>query len=153
MKIPNWVADYIGIPFLDYGRTRIGADCWGLARMIWLDQIGLQLPELNVNPNRGDECQKVIAENIHEWTPIEPGTETQYDGVIMTGCYGEGRGMKRAAMHVGVVVAPGILIHTTEEVGSSSLLRYRERQAGHDIVSFYRHRSLMDIRSAECRTD
>lgn len=146
MIIPNWVAEYIGIPFVDYGRDRDGADCWGLARMIWFDRIGLKLPEFAIDPNRGDLCKIMIDDQIREWFPVENGNECELDGVIMTGCYGVGREMKRAPMHIGVVVAPGVLIHTSEETVFSSLLRYNEQRAKHDIVSFHRHKSIINCR-------
>jgi cell wall-associated NlpC family hydrolase len=141
-KVPDWAGRYVGIPYCDYGRDQTGADCWGLVRLIWSEQCGLELPENAIDPNRGDLVEQVIRENIQDWFPIEAGKERVFDGVLMTGCYGEGRGMKRAGMHVGLVVTPGILIHTTEETDSAVLMRYRERLAGHDIIAFYRHRFL-----------
>jgi cell wall-associated NlpC family hydrolase len=33
--IPAWAADYVGIPFREHGRSRDGADCWGL---YWLSR-------------------------------------------------------------------------------------------------------------------
>ena len=140
--IPEWAGQYVGIPYIDYGRDQIGADCWGLVRLILTEQCGLELPENAIDPNRGDLCEQVIRHDIKDWFPIEAGHELALDPVIMSGCYGDGRNMKRAAMHLGVVVVPGVLIHTTEETGGAVLLRYRERRAGHDIVAFYRHRSM-----------
>lgn len=140
--VPEWAGRYVGIPFADYGRDQTGADCWGLVRLIWQEQCGLELPENAIDPNRGDLIEQTIRDQIQDWFPVEAGHELALDGVYMTGCYGEGRDMKRAAMHIGVVIVPGVLIHTTEETGGAVLLRYRERRAGHDIVAFYRHRLL-----------
>lgn len=42
--IPEWAADYFGIPFLLWGRTRAGIDCYGLVRLIFFDHRGIDLP-------------------------------------------------------------------------------------------------------------
>lgn len=141
-QAPMWVATYIGIPFIDYGRSHEGCDCWGLARMIWNERAGIVLPEHAVDPDRGDLCEATMAANMGPWRRIEPGQETTLDGVMMLGCYGRGAAMKRAAMHVGVVIGGGWLIHTNAEVGGSCLMRYQESQHARKIAGFWRHESL-----------
>ena len=46
-SIPSWVARYIGIPFRDRGLARDGADCWGLARIVYLERFGIALPAMS----------------------------------------------------------------------------------------------------------
>lgn len=46
--IPSWVDRYIGIEFRSRGRTRVeGLDCWGLVRLVYIDQLGVLLPALS----------------------------------------------------------------------------------------------------------
>lgn len=140
--LPAWASEYVGIPFADYGRTREGADCWGLARLIWRERAGIVLPEFAIDPNDGAACQAAMHSNIGCWVGVAPGDEAPLDGVMMTGCYGSGRQTRRAEMHVGVVIVPGWLIHTDAETTYSTLARYRDSLQRHDVVGFWRHTSL-----------
>jgi len=42
----KWWLDYVGLPFLSCGRDRQGCDCYGLLRLIYQDQLGVNLPDL-----------------------------------------------------------------------------------------------------------
>ena len=42
----RWWDDYVGMPFESKGRTRDGCDCYGLLRIIYSDQLGVELPLL-----------------------------------------------------------------------------------------------------------
>ena len=42
----DWVRPYLVVPWLEDGRTREGADCWGLVRLVLAEQAGIDLPEL-----------------------------------------------------------------------------------------------------------
>ncbi|WP_306043664.1 NlpC/P60 family protein [Mameliella sp. MMSF_3455] len=39
-----WAVKYLGIPQQDHGRTRDGADCWGLVRLVYAGELGIELP-------------------------------------------------------------------------------------------------------------
>lgn len=82
---------YIGLPYLNNGRTEAGVDCWGLARLFYKDQFNIDLPsysdeyvggsdpaiveiisiykdnwEENGNPNIGDLCLfNILGEPTH----------------------------------------------------------------------------------------
>ena len=38
------VREYVGVPWLDRGRTIRGADCWGLVRLVLAGRFGVEVP-------------------------------------------------------------------------------------------------------------
>lgn len=48
-----WVNDYVGVPFVENGRTRDGWDCWGLVLAVYRDRLGLELPDYRWSPPYG----------------------------------------------------------------------------------------------------
>lgn len=42
----HWATHYVGLPYLAGGRDRAGLDCWGLLRLVYLEQRGIELPQL-----------------------------------------------------------------------------------------------------------
>jgi cell wall-associated NlpC family hydrolase len=45
--LPEWCMRYIGLPFLAHGRDQKGLDCWGLVRLVYFNEFGIDLPALS----------------------------------------------------------------------------------------------------------
>ena len=43
----TWVKKYVGIPFASNGRAMEGCDCYGLVRLVLMNEYGITLPELS----------------------------------------------------------------------------------------------------------
>lgn len=106
--------DYIGIPFKDKGRDRSGADCWGLFRIFYQEQFGIELPshaDDYENTQEGKTIGGLIIKDIEEkWTAIEQGQEKFGDGILIR--------LMNEPMHVGVITSPGWFLHCIEGADS-----------------------------------
>jgi len=130
------LATLVGIPFVDHGRTAAGADCWGLFRLAVLEIAGLDLPAyedhyLSVAERKANA--DMIRGVVGDWRPVPAGEERSLDGIIMR----DGR----YESHVGLVVKPGLMLHTYQG-GSSCVDRYHNSPFRERIVSFHRHAAL-----------
>jgi hypothetical protein len=147
---PLWTGDYVGIPFVDLGRNRDGCDCWGLVRLILAEQAGLALPSLATSEadHAGVQRELRLARRSAEWRHILAGDERLLDVVEMVTPTRTDTGWDFPPLHVGVVAAPGWLIHV-ERATAAVLARYREDQAiKRRILGFWRHRALEDPKGA-----
>jgi len=66
--------DYMAIPYLPMGRDHDGADCWGITRLILLEQIGI---ELNEHPGQitADESDIELEAIASGWVQVESPTD------------------------------------------------------------------------------
>lgn len=109
--VANWSDAFIGIPWLDKGRTRDGCDCWGLCRMVLAEAAGVEVPSYAGSYVSADEAREVAAIVRQEqgsplWLSVE-GPTRAFDIALFR------RGLHR--WHAGIVVAPGMLLHMVEE--------------------------------------
>jgi cell wall-associated NlpC family hydrolase len=109
----EWVKKYIGIPFFSNGRTLEGCDCYGLVRLVLLNEYKINVPELSNNYNNAlniNEITKMFAEH----RPVlasEKLSEPQEKAVVVITEHG-------AAAHIGIVAGDGYILHTGAKTGS-----------------------------------
>lgn len=126
---------YIGIPFVEKGRSREGCDCYGLICLVYSELLGVILPSFvngYVSTQDSEELARLIRGHIAPWRGIEAGHERPFDGVLLT----EG-GVPR---HMGIVTRPGWLLHV-ENGGTAMLERYTDARLKRRVAGFYRHES------------
>lgn len=101
-----WWNDYVGIPYLDRGRDRSGADCWGLARLVYREQQGIELPSfdgLYANANDG-AVDEIVAMEREGWTQHAEPAEGH---LVLFRILGR-------ESHVGVYIGEGKFLHARE---------------------------------------
>lgn len=136
----TWAAPYVGLPFKDGGRTAAGIDCWGLVRLVYSEQLGLDLPDFaEIKAGDTRRVSRAIADAIDtdEWIPVMRGAEQPFDVVVMRG--NEGR--SSMSRHVGVVAPNGRLLHIEEHV-DAVLPLMTSPTVSFRISGIYRHHAL-----------
>lgn len=100
----SWWGQYIGLPF---GEGPGEVTCWGLIRQVYRDRLGVELPAYGEISAR-DLVRVARTMEAHKdddgWTV--PDRPEPLDVVLMRGP----RGLARVS-HVGLMVAPGHLMH------------------------------------------
>lgn len=99
-----WAAPYIGLPFKPLGRDWEGCDCWGLFRLVYLEQFGIELPRYDegyAGTDRADfaDIKRLITGALsggQQWVEIPAGEERVGDGIALL--------INRKPFHVGLVV-------------------------------------------------
>jgi cell wall-associated NlpC family hydrolase len=113
--IPDWVADYVGIPYRTLGRDRggpaglAGLDCWGLVRLVYADRLGVDLPAYNGRGFSGRDSVPGVAALVADarhasWREVPEGEAMPSDLVLLR-VHGQ-------PVHVGVLVAPRLMLHS-----------------------------------------
>lgn len=103
------IADYVGIPFKLHGETREGLDCWGLVRLWYREQYGIDLPAFGdqygreINAAERAHLAALIRGESAEWKPIRAGHEAR-GHVVLCRIMGD-------ESHLGIVVERGRMLH------------------------------------------
>jgi lipoprotein Spr len=98
----NWINDYIGrVPYKFGGRDEYGVDCYGLVKLVYAEQYGIELPDWLTDEMSVSEKSGAINTAIGsgDWEEIEEPV----DGCFVV-CY-----RNRAAHHLGLYYGGGVL--------------------------------------------
>ena len=138
----RWVEEFCRIPYVAGGRDARGCDCWGLVVLVFRHQAGMDLDAFTaIESTDGATVQMVITREAAKWHPVSPGNETGFDVVVMRSIFEHNGRAGAADMHVGVVTAPGWLLHTQAKVGAMHV-PLDHPSVKQRIRAIYRHRLL-----------
>lgn len=133
MPVPIWAGRYIGLPFSEHGRDRGGIDCWGLARLVLLEQFNISLPSLAHEYRRTTDAARIAAlveREVPQWQHIAAGSERCGDVIVLRLC--------GQPMHVGVVLGDGQMLHAEQGI-DSAIEKYRSQKWQDRVYGFYRY--------------
>lgn len=130
-----YLKKYIGLPFKEFGRDRQGVDCWGLVRLIYMKEWGIELPSyLGEYESAQDEKNlgKLIPTEAQAWQPVELGNEQEGDVIVIR--------MRGAPMHTAMVTCPKrrTMIHVHEGINTVHV-KYNSMEWRNRIIGIFRH--------------
>ena len=108
-----WVKKYIGIPFVSNGRTVTGCDCYGLVRLVLMNEYNITLPELSDDYSDAanlKETAKLFLENIPVLAAEKiPEPEEKAVAILLS---------NGKPCHIGIMAGNGYLLHTGIKTGT-----------------------------------
>jgi cell wall-associated NlpC family hydrolase len=131
---PAWAADYVGLPWAPGGRTRAGLDCWGLYATIRAERFSGPPPPYAGPAWAPGADADAIADAVEAYArshrQIRMAEAAPGDAVLIR--------LGRWPIHVGTVVAPGLMLHI-ERKCESCVERLSHPLWTRRVVGFYRH--------------
>jgi cell wall-associated NlpC family hydrolase len=128
------INDYIGIPYQPNGRTRSGADCWGLVVMVLREEYGVHVPALTGEYSHADkgELERFIDEAKATVRAVPVDAPDPGDLAVLR--------YRGKATHVGVYVGEGLLLHNVGGDYTSRVERIDGAGIARRIEGWYRVR-------------
>jgi cell wall-associated NlpC family hydrolase len=131
---------FVGIPFVDGGRDMTGCDCWGLVRLVYSLEAGIDLPSYG-------EIAAVdlirVARSMRDdafadpWRRVTNEPRRPMDVVLMRRLGDIGR----APIHVGILIDHKRMLHTVLAADSRTV-PLDHPTVKPRILDFFRHREL-----------
>lgn len=127
-----WWNDYIGIPYKGMASDIHGCDCWGLVRLVYHNEFGIDIPEVPMDAasyeTHGKQC--LIPMGLDAlWDRVN---DPMTGDVISFNILGH-------EQHVGVVTTPGYMLHTFNAHQTSCIEPYTARKWKNRIAGIYRY--------------
>ena len=136
----SWSNRHVGIPYAPLGRARAGCDCWGLACVIYAEELGISLPDYlgYASVEEHGEIAALIggAATSPLWVPVT-GEALAFDIAVFR------RG--RLSTHLGIVIRHGIMIHMLDE-DAAKVQGYGDGPWHHRFNGHFRHHARAEER-------
>lgn len=133
----SWSNRYVGIPFKEFGRESVGCDCYGLAVLVYLQELGMQLTSYAgdyVSCEERRELNTLFSDAIEfgPWRKVE-GPARPFDIALFR--------IGNLAAHCGVVVESDRMLHVQGE-DQVKVENYRTGAWQPRLIGHYRHEDM-----------
>jgi len=126
-----WYNKYVGIPYQDNGRTEAGLDCWGLVRLVYKREYGIELPSFDtqyLGSRDVDATSELLAQNRENW---QPDLSRTIGSVVLFRVLGR-------ESHVGIYIGNNKFLHAREN--HSSVIESLNSSMWKDrVVGFFKY--------------
>lgn len=140
MSFPSWLNRYVGIPFKQDGLTREGLHCWGLVRLVYAEQLGIELE--SYGENSADDllaAAKHFRDGPQSETWVAAPAVRSFDCVLMSAMELVNGVTRRLPAHCGIAVSSTHLLHVWKET-ASVVMPLDHPRIRFKILGAFRHR-------------
>lgn len=109
----DWSADYVGIPYKINGRDRDGIDCWGLVRLVYQEQLGVEIPSYAgyyTDDKDHEGMATAFDEGLPDWESVS--TPQEFDSIWLR--------ILGIDCHTGIMLSNGRMLHAM--IGADSCI-------------------------------
>lgn len=121
------------IPFVPGGRSNSGCDCWGLVRLVYRQDLGIELPsfEGQYSDTVSSQTFKLVSLGIESSDWHNTHIPRPYDVVLLE--------IMGRPLHVGIFTKPGHMLSTGRDMTASAVCKFRSLLWCGRVHGFYRH--------------
>lgn len=126
------LSKYFEIPWKENGRSREGCDCWGLVRLFYLEEWGIEIDDFSAAYETHldrEKIKKIAETEKKKWIRIE-GAPNVGDILEIP--------ISKNDFHVGVIAIPGMLLHI-EDGAFAQLIPLKSIRIKNRIKGIWRH--------------
>lgn len=128
-----WTDRYIGIPYVEGGRSMAGFDCLGLFITLYKDRFNVALPDPRCSPVEAVRGRIFDREKL-KWHPVKSAQEG--DALVFR-CAGR-------PLHVGFALNTKVMLHTEASAHSSCIERFQAPRWAGRLEGIYRFAGYSD---------
>jgi hypothetical protein len=127
-----WYNNYVGIPYQNKGRDRSGVDCWGLVRLVYKQEYGVDLPSFaeSYENSIGELIEEAVNENKESWYLTD---KPETGDIILFNILGHDS-------HLGIYVGNNYFLHAAEGAKHSVIEKLTSVSWSRRIRGYYRYR-------------